>query len=75
VPEDGGGGGKQEGGGGKLESSIPSDRELLEAMDPQAMWKDVQKHAGIGAHTQLTSHLSWFDERFVCGYLSEGVFA
>lgn len=51
APEDGGGGRKQD-------SSIPSDRELLEAMDPQAMWKDVQKHAGIGAHTQFTSHLS-----------------
>lgn len=44
------GGGGQQGGSDnrKQEAAIPSDAELLDAMDPQEMWKDVQKHAAAG---------------------------
>lgn len=31
------------------ETAVPSDSQLLEEMDPQALWKDVQRHAGHGA--------------------------
>jgi hypothetical protein len=30
-------------------AGIPSDAELLESLDPQAMYKEVQKHAAAGA--------------------------
>ena len=32
---------------------VPTDAELLDAMDPQAMYKEVQKHASTGAHSVL----------------------
>ena len=49
-------------------AGIPSDAELLESLDPQAMYKEVQKHAATGggscsvppAHIQLPS-LLWLD--------------
>jgi hypothetical protein len=31
-------------------AGIPSDAELLESLDPQAMYKEVQRHAATGAH-------------------------
>lgn len=31
------------------DAAVPSDAQLLEELDLQALWKDVQRHAGHGA--------------------------
>ena len=31
-------------------AGIPSDAELLDSLDPQAMYKEVQRHAATGAY-------------------------